>query len=1389
MASFYSFLESAHTNEFHMRTYIPPAIIDQILAQAEILEIAREYLPGLKKRGANYWALSPFKEEKTASFSVHPGKQIFNCFASGKKGNITSFLIEIDPKINTWLEAMHWLANKYGIETQGELSEREREAWKQKQRLLTLCKFAENWYHKQLTQSSDAKSLMNQLRSSRELREADIKSFQLGYAPDDWQAFTNAAKAKGYTEAELLSTGLAKKNKHGKLYDFFRDRLMFPISDVWGNVIAFGGRAVGESEIKYLNIGETILYKKKEVLYGLDKAAKAIQAADLCFLVEGYLDVVIPAGQGIDNVVATCGTSLTQAQIKLIKRFTQKVCLMYDSDEAGIKAASRGVELLISEEMEVEVLILPEKHDPDSFVRDVGKDAFLEYVEIHKQSGFAFLFHQLKKELDPKTPTGKTQLIEKLLDSVRKIAHPILKETYIEEIASLTKVEADTLGKMLHESPIVLKKAMTWQSYTSIIQRLGLGPSKDFQKAEDGGVEILYHDLKDRPLTKVENGQKKAITRITTQFGMPYGIYLPEVFRKTDPEELLQACDGILVLVQDELTVDILSQLGIAAVGLARPDGFRSGASRKKTNKVLQQLMGKGVRKILYLLSGEAFALPPVRRESGKAPFADTDVRANADFYVESLTLLTQCLPKTRIWALHPDHRNENFLTRNPRWLEDLLLKHPKADLEEMLKACIGEGSGKGFLCAEEISDHTRAQHEELLRVNDAQRFFDFHGIEALGDSFKMGRKTYTVNLQNNKVSLKDEGRPEPDVKLIDGIYYARQRGDGWKDITNFSMECKLRIMGKGAFGIYTLKNRNTNQQRKVIIDNLTFRDASKFAERVSEIPRLGAFSKATCGNLGELQQLICEGSPEAVNLKRIMGYHIMANELDESESPNTEAFWVFGNGLLNGKFQAADSQGIVEVANQRYFLPANSIIREDPERHDKRFERQQAFEYKESDLSYEHWIQRVMKVYGDNGHKGFCFTTMACYYDLILEKMGKVPLLHLVGPPGTGKNELIDSMSRLWGHIKWMDLQTSKITPAGYAAFFEQYKNALNIVNEYNPSSVDDARLDPIKATYEGKLGEKKAGPNTSEMYSGKVSSAVVIMGQEAIYQKKAINHRCVVCEFKERRYTAAETTEFNQLKELEKRGLGQIFSKLAIHRDLVDERFEDRFQRIQLSLKEEMDFSTTNTERLVRNWATMMTVLFLLIEEGKIEYPMSQKQMIAFAAREIEHHDNQMVKHGLLDIFFQDFIQAYYLSKQFDLNHQHIFHDPERKEYAFRDKKLKKNLSFDTPEGIITIQTNNIFSRFEAYLSWKKLKIENSSKGDLRRELRQHSAFLGASDNEWIGYQMDEHGHIITKYSDKEGRALPLKFRSSAYVFDAAKLGIDIKRQFTFDEVEVTE
>jgi hypothetical protein len=384
--------------------------------------------------------------------------------------------------------------------------------------------------------------------------------------------------------------------------------------------------------------------------------------------------------------------------------------------------------------------------------------------------------------------------------------------------------------------------------------------------------------------------------------------------------------------------------------------------------------------------------------------------------------------------------------TREPRWLE-LGIQEDKIRWGDFHSALFGD---EGIIAAHEITTWTPTHVNDLLKIGNPQSFLDFHSARALGSPFKLDRITYKIDLTTGQVQFLQEETPEPDVKIQRGRIWGRVDKGGWKDITNFAMECQLRIMGRGAFGIYKVQNVSSGQSRTIIIKNSEFRKSENFAERVSEIPRLGAFSKATTSQLAELQQLVCEGSPEATNLDRVMGFYQPADEIDSDKNTH---FWVFGNGIMNGTWRPCDPQGLVTIEGETFYLPAFSSIKEDPHGHEKRYERQMGFSYEPGKLGWKAWQEMIVKVYGWNGVTLIAFSAMAMYYDMILNRQGDVPLLHLVGPPGTGKNQLIESFSRIWGKsIKWMDLQTAKITPAGYAAFFEQYSNALNIVNEYNP-------------------------------------------------------------------------------------------------------------------------------------------------------------------------------------------------------------------------------------------------------------------------------------------------------------------------------------------------
>jgi hypothetical protein len=296
--------------------------------------------------------------------------------------------------------------------------------------------------------------------------------------------------------------------------------------------------------------------------------------------------------------------------------------------------------------------------------------------------------------------------------------------------------------------------------------------------------------------------------------------------------------------------------------------------------------------------------------------------------------------------------------------------------------------------------------------------------------------------------------------------------------------------------------------------------------------------------------------------------------------------------------------------------------------------------------------------------------------------------------------------------------------------------------------------------------------------MYSGRVTSAVVIMGQEEIFQKKAINHRCVVVELPERSYTQAERTAFNELKEAEKLGLGQIFVALCGSRAMIEEGFDRKFRQIQEQIDKRIEARTGNTERLIRNWSNMLSPLMLMIEAGQIDFIKSPAEILDHAAQQIQHHDSKMTAQGLMQLFFEDFISAYYMEPRYNLHHNHVFH-LEVESYTPRGEQTR-----ETPHGVITVQTSNIYPLFSQYIKDRGMKVENSSKTDLRREMKAHPAFICATDNEQVGFRMDENRRVKFRMTGEE-ESEPIAHRTSAYVFDAKRLGIDLRRSWSFQDL----
>lgn len=423
---------------------ITKSSIQKILETVRVEEVVGEYV-NLKKRGTNYIGLCPFHNERTPSFNVNPARNIFKCFGCGKGGDAVNFLMEHEHF--SYPESLRFLAKKYSIALEETADKAELiEEKKIEDSLYIVNEFALQFFSKQLLETEEGKNIGLSYFQERGFRENTIKKFNLGYSPEKSDALLAEAKAKMYADEYLIKTGLIKQNESGVQRDFFRGRVMFPIHNVSGKVVGFGGRILkkDEKQPKYLNSPESEIYHKSKILFGIYHAKQSIRQHDECFLVEGYTDVVSLHQAGIENVVASSGTSLTVDQIKLIKRFTNNITIIYDGDAAGVKAALRGLELILEEDMNVRIVLLPDPEDPDSYVQKVGATAFREFIKTGSENFILFKTRTLLGEA-ANDPVKRAAVIHQVVDSIARIPDPIVRSEFIKECSALMNTAENIL--------------------------------------------------------------------------------------------------------------------------------------------------------------------------------------------------------------------------------------------------------------------------------------------------------------------------------------------------------------------------------------------------------------------------------------------------------------------------------------------------------------------------------------------------------------------------------------------------------------------------------------------------------------------------------------------------------------------------------------------------------------------------------------------------------------------------------------------------------------------------------------------------------------------------------------------------------------------------------
>lgn len=425
---------------------IDRATIDRIYAAANIVDIIGDYVT-LKKKGVNYQACCPFHNEKTPSFVVSPSKGVFKCFGCGKGGNAVTFIMEHESV--SYPEALRMVAKRYGIEVEERaMTEEDVRRNNDRESMFALNGWAAEYFAKYLTGNPEGKSVgLSYFAQKRGFSEATIRKFGLGFCSARGDALTQAALAAGYKEEFLVSTGLAiKRESDGRLYDRFRDRVMFPVHNISGRVVAFGGRTLrtDKSVAKYQNSPESEIYSKKRELYGLYFAKKAIQQQDFAIMVEGYTDVISMHQAGVENVVASSGTSLTTEQIQLLHRFTRNITVIYDGDSAGIHASLRGIDMILKEGMNVRVVLLPPEHDPDSFARAHTADQVHAYVSEHEEDFLTFKAKLMLREAGS-DPIKRSEVIGDMVRSIVQIPDSIQRAVFIKECSRIMDVDEGVL--------------------------------------------------------------------------------------------------------------------------------------------------------------------------------------------------------------------------------------------------------------------------------------------------------------------------------------------------------------------------------------------------------------------------------------------------------------------------------------------------------------------------------------------------------------------------------------------------------------------------------------------------------------------------------------------------------------------------------------------------------------------------------------------------------------------------------------------------------------------------------------------------------------------------------------------------------------------------------
>lgn len=1348
-------------------------------ARANILEVILEFVD-LKKAGRNWKGLSPFKQEKTPSFVVNPSMGIFKCFATGIGGDSIKFLRETQGM--DYPEALTHLANKFAIEiVHAETTKQERAAAAQRKRLLEVNALAATHFQNMLEVCG------NTYFAERGLSRSTGAKYMLGFASAIQDALETFMLAEGAPYAELIESGLLRRTTTDKHYSFFRNRAMFPIQDLFGNVVGFGGRVIDELEAssKYINSAESLVYQKSEVLYGLHQAKQSIRNQDQVILTEGYMDVLGLHEQGIHNVVASCGTALTVDQIRLLRRFTTRVLVAYDGDTAGVSAALKALPLLLQEGMQVRFVTFPEGQDPDDYARAHGTVATRTFLTEETQDWQHFLL----SHREVSDPAQQADIAREMIGMIELLPFDLDRELHGRAAAQLMGIDqhhfgvtpgeaVEVVAPQADDTPIDVPR--TWAKYEEYIQLTGLDMCPDFEAASDGGITIHYYQLDGKPIDIATKGTKLPVPCVwtTTSSGLPpHEVYLPPGIREWFARSEREPLKGVpLFLTEDPITAAILDQLGIFCIGLARRDGFLASKKSKRQHKTIKAAMALGFTTVVYIAQGEMFRLPAPRNGAIRNAYAQQDASATARAYLKTLQALKECFLDSNIMVMHPKLNFPFIDYSEDRWLDRIILdvlslpltsgevwttvienNKPKTkhvnekayvvgELLDELKSIPNTAHDSAFFKSYSIGEMSRQGLQRILLIDDCQRFKDFH-IEKLGTEFQFGKHLYRVDEEGDVVQ-DNVSYDRLSVIERDGRYWA-VTAKGENPITNFTLQALLKIVNDQSVRILCSLHPSEHEQFDILLDEKLLLSTDDFYLAVL---RKGEMTfKADKKQWREIQELCFGNLPTA----------LLVESLGEQTFTGTQgkvSVYVMGNGIYTHEntFIPADSRGLVEYKGLSLFLPAAATAITSFNV-DKRYGLHTRLIHEASDVTMVEWVLKYFQVHSRNSHSLFAYFISTLFRDIIYKKKRRFPSLFLQGETGTGKTTMMESISKVFGEVSWIGLESSPTT-ASVPSQAKLLANGPAIYDEYNVFKlIEQGRkelIDMFKGFYDGSGRAKRVDATSDFLVTEPISAGIITAGQEPFYEyDEALNNRFCIVELPTREFNTKLKMELDLM---EANGLGHLLAEILSHRAMIETHYQEAHMEIVQKITEGLSGHKV-LHRMTENWASVITPIILLIRHVDFPYPFNEEEIVQRAVQRILTHAGKALQEGILGVFW-NFIQTRY-NKPGWLDDTTAF--------VMEGKKRELRLRFS--------QCYDLFVDHIKRKGDKGITLPKSK--NLKDKLKGLPAFIG-EDNIAMGFKRDiVHGNTrIMMNTTTLGKPRPVYDKAFVMRFDLSKLDFDL-------------